>query len=70
MSLEKMTKKLPDGCYHTSEFANLPERCDLPDLLCHKGHLWIVDGKEQQVRESIDYDQLMNERKINYGKSR
>ena len=39
-------KKIADGCYHTSEFANLPERCDLPNG-CHKGHLWIVDGKEQ-----------------------
>ena len=39
-------RKIADGCYHTSEFANLPERCDLPNG-CHKGHLWIVDGKEQ-----------------------
>jgi len=49
-----MTKQITmkDGCYHTSEFVNLPERCDLPakgDLPkgCHKGHLWIVDGKKQ-----------------------
>ena len=41
-------RKIADGCYHTSEFANLPERCDLTiNPNCHKGHLWIVDGKEQ-----------------------
>ena len=36
----------PDGRYHTSEFALNPQRCDRT-IGCHKGHLWIVDGKEQ-----------------------
>jgi len=39
--------KTPDGCYHTSEFAMNPQRCDRPSS-CHKGHVWIVDGKELQ----------------------
>ena len=46
-------RKIADGCYHTSEFANLPERCDLPNG-CHKGHLWIVDGKEQHHAPGAD----------------
>lgn len=37
----------PDGRYHTSEFALSPQRCDKNAYQCHKGHLWIVNGKEQ-----------------------
>ena len=41
---------LPDGVYHTSEFALSPQVCSQSNpLVCHKGHLYVYREREGQT---------------------